>query len=191
VVFTGSKTERFTPLRSEERTDRQKALVEQVESGKIEGGTAGPLNVLLRSPELGEAILRYGAYERFHMPLPARLRELAALIAIRNWSSSYLLYEHLRTAGQAGLSNAVFNDIAAGKRPNGLGPDEETVYDFCAELLRTTQVSDTTFNAAKKQLGERGVVEIMGEIGYYQTAAMLLNVDRYPFLPNRIPDIPK
>jgi 4-carboxymuconolactone decarboxylase len=191
VRFSGSNTERFTPLRPEEMTDRQKALVGQVESGKIEGGTAGPLTVLLRSPELGEAILRYGAYERFHMPLPAKLRELAALITIRNWSSSYLWYEHSRTASQAGLSNAVINDIAAGKRPAGLGPDEEAVYDFCSELLRTTQMSDATFNTAKKQLGERGVVEIMGEIGYYQTAAMLLNVDRYPFVPNRIPDIPK
>src|SRR5262245_24656417 len=38
-------------------------------------------------------------------------------------------------------------------------------------------MTDATFNVSKRQLGERGVVEIMGEIGYYQTAAMLLNVD--------------
>jgi hypothetical protein len=92
-VFTGSSSRRFAPLRPEERTDRQKALAGLVESGKIEGGTAGPLTVLLRSPEPGEAILRYGAYERFHVPLPARLRELAALITIRNWSSQYLWYK--------------------------------------------------------------------------------------------------
>jgi hypothetical protein len=46
-------------------------------------------------------------------------------------------------------------------------------------------MTDATFNMARMQVGERGVVEILGEIGYYQTAAMLLNVDRYP-LPNRI-----
>jgi 4-carboxymuconolactone decarboxylase len=189
-VFTGSSRGRFTPLRPEEMTDRQKALVDLVESGKIEGGTAGPLAVLLRSPGLGEAILRYGAYERFHMPLPARLRELVALITIRNWSSQYLWYEHVRAASQAGLSNTVINNIAEGKRPSGLGPDEEAVYNFCAELLRTTQMTDATFNMAKTKVGERGVVEIMGEIGYYQTAAMLLNVDRYP-LPNRTDGGPK
>ena len=70
---TTGNSARFTPLRSEEMTDRQKALVDLVESGKLEGGIAGPLAMLLRSPELGEAILRYGAYERFHMPLPAKL----------------------------------------------------------------------------------------------------------------------
>jgi 4-carboxymuconolactone decarboxylase len=182
--FTTSNTARFAPLRPEEMTDRQKALAEQVKSEKIEGGTAGPLTVLLRSPELGEAILRYGAYERFHMPLPAKQRELVALITIRNWNSQYLWYEHERTALQAGLSIAVINDIGVGQRPSGLGPGEEAVYNFCAELLRTTQMTDVTFNEAKSRLGERNVVEIMGEIGYYQTAAMLLNVDRYP-LPGR------
>lgn len=174
---------RFAPLRKEEMTDRQKALVDLVESGKIEGGTAGPLTMLLRSPELGEAILRYGAYEGFHVPLAAKLRELVALIAIRSWSSQYLWNEHSLAAARAGLSRMVIDNVAEGKRPAGLSSDKEAVYDFCAELLRTTQVTDNTFNAAKKQVGERGVVEIMGEIGYYQTAAMLLNTDRY-----RLPD---
>lgn len=59
--------DRFKPLTTEEMTEPQKALLEQVTSGKIEGGTGGPLNVLLRSPELGAGILRYGAYERFSL----------------------------------------------------------------------------------------------------------------------------
>jgi 4-carboxymuconolactone decarboxylase len=183
--FTAGNSARLTPLRSEEMTDRQKALVDLVQSGKLEGGTAGPLTVLLRSPELGEAILRYGAYERFHMLLPARLRELIALVTIREWSSQYLWYEHRSAASQAGLSDAVIKNIAEGKRPAGLSLDEEAVYNFSTELLRTTQMTDATFSTAKNRLGERGVVEIMGEIGYYQTAAMLLNMDRYPS-PDRI-----
>ena len=61
VSFTTGNSARFTPLHSEEMTERQKAFLDLVESGKLEGGTAGPLKVLLRSPELGEAILRYGA----------------------------------------------------------------------------------------------------------------------------------
>jgi 4-carboxymuconolactone decarboxylase len=183
-TFTISNRARFTPVRSEEMTDRQKALVDLVESGKIEGGTVGPFSVLLHSPELGEAILRYGAYERFHMPLPARLKELAALITLRTWSSPSLWSEHRRAASEAGLSESVIRNIAEGKRPSGLGSDEEAVYSFCAELLRTTQMTDATFNVAKKHLGEGGVVEIMGEIGYYQTAAMLLNADHY-FLADR------
>jgi 4-carboxymuconolactone decarboxylase len=188
-LFTTSDRRRFPPLRPDETTDRQKALSELVESGKIEGGQEEPLTVLLRSPELGEAILRYGAYERFHMPLPAKLRELVALITIRAWTSRYLWYGHRLAASRAGLSAAVIENIGAGQRPTALGPDEEAVYNFCAELLRTTQVTDANFNTAKKQVGELGVVEIMGEIVYYQTAAMLLNVDRYGLLNGGAPEI--
>jgi 4-carboxymuconolactone decarboxylase len=184
-----SNAARFKPLSIEDMTPRQKTLMDLVESGKIEGGTAGPLNVLLRSPELGEAILRYGAYVRFHTPLSAKLTELAALITIRNWTAQFPWYTHHRTARQAGLSGAIVDAIAQGRRPAGLQPDEQAVYNFCAELLRTTQMSDTTFNAAKQQLGERGVVEIMGIMGYHLTIAMLLNMDRYPLPDGAMPEL--
>jgi 4-carboxymuconolactone decarboxylase len=185
-ISTGA---RFVPLRQAELTSRQKALVDLVESGKLEGGTDGPVTVLLRSPELGEAILRYGAYERFHTSLSARAREITALLTIRNWYSQYLWYEHHRAAAEAGLSDPVIKNIAEGKRPSGLSPDEEATYNFCAELLRTTQMTDATFNMAKRQLGERNVVEMMGAIGYYQTAAMLLNIDRYPLPDGVAPEL--
>jgi 4-carboxymuconolactone decarboxylase len=181
--------ERFKPLTTEEMTPPQKALMDLLVSGKIEGGTRGPLNVLLRSPDLGEGILRYGAYERFHAPLPAKLNELTALITIRHWTTQFPWYAHHRAATQAGLSEAVISAIAEGKRPAGLQPDEQAVYNFCAELLRTTQMSDATFNAAKLQLGERGVVEIMGVMGYYQTVAMLLNTDRYALPDGVAPEL--
>jgi 4-carboxymuconolactone decarboxylase len=58
--------------------------------------------------------------------------------------------------------------------------DEEAVYDFCNELLNTRQVSDATFSAARAKLGERGVVDLIGVMGYYHLVSMLLNVDRYP-----------
>jgi 4-carboxymuconolactone decarboxylase len=181
--------DRFKPLTTEEMTEPQKVLLDLVVSGKLEGGTGGPLNVLLRSPELGQGILRYGAYERFHTPLSAKLNELTALITIRNWTSQFPWYAHHRAGAQAGLSEAVIGAIAEGRRPAGLQPDEQAVYNFCTELLRTTQMSDATFNAAKQQLGERGVVEVMGIIGYYQTVAMLLNTDRYPLPDGVAPEL--
>jgi 4-carboxymuconolactone decarboxylase len=181
--------DRFKPLGIAEMTPRQKALFDLLESGTIEGGTGGPVNVLLRSPELGESILRYGAYERFHTPLAAKLTELTALMTIRNWTSQFPWYAHHRAATQAGLSETVIQAIAEGKRPLGLQADEQAVYNFCAELLRTTQMSDATFNAAKQPLGERGVVEVMGLMGYYQTLAMLLNTDRYPLPDGVAPEL--
>jgi 4-carboxymuconolactone decarboxylase len=59
-------------------------------------------------------------------------------------------------------------------------PDEAAAYDFCRELLETKQVSDATFRAAVNAVGERGVVDLLGVMGYYQLVSMALNVDRYP-----------
>jgi 4-carboxymuconolactone decarboxylase len=177
--------ERFKPLTTDEMTPAQAKLMELLTSGKIEGGTRGPVNTLLRSPDIGEGILRFGAYERFHGPLPAKLSELAALVTIRNAGAQFPWYAHHRAGAQAGLSEAVVSAIAHGKKPAGLQPDQRAVYSFTAEVLRTGQVSDATFGAAKQQLGECGVDDLMGLIGYYQTVSLLTNVDRYP-LPDGV-----
>jgi 4-carboxymuconolactone decarboxylase len=177
--------ERFKPLTTDEMTPAQKNLMDLLVSGKIEGGTRGPVNILLRSPDIGEGILRFGAYERFHSPLPMKLNELAALVTIRNAGAQFPWYAHHRAGVQAGLSEAVVSAIAQGRKPAGLQADEQAVYNFTAEVLRTGQVSDATFAAAKQQSGERGVVEVMGVIGYYQTVSLLTNVDRYP-LPDAV-----
>ena len=67
--------------------------------------------------------------------------------------------------------------------------DEEIVYNFCAELLNTRQVSDASFAAAKTKLGERGVVDLIALVGYYHLVSMLLNVDRYPLPQGATPEL--
>jgi 4-carboxymuconolactone decarboxylase len=68
-------------------------------------------------------------------------------------------------------------------------PDEEAVYNFCTEVLNTKQASDATFQAAKEKFGERGVVDLMGVVGYYQFVSLLLNVDRYPLADGAQPEL--
>ena len=143
--------DRFKPLAYPRMTAEQRALTDLVLTGKIEGGANGPMNVLLRSPEYGEAILRYGAFVRFHASLPMKLNELAALVAIRYWGAQFPWYAHHCAGTQAGLTEATIAAIAEGRRPASLPSDEQVVYNFSAELLKTTQMSDATFNAAKER----------------------------------------
>src|SRR5207247_2201052 len=81
---------------------------------------------------------------------------------------------------EAGLSESIIQAIAAGKRPSSMDPAETVVYNFGNELLNSKQVSDPVFKAAVEKFGERGVVDLIGVMGYYQLVSMLLNVDRYP-----------
>lgn len=129
---------------------------------------------------MGDLGQQFGAATRFATTVPRKLYELAIIVTARHWSSQFEWYAHRRGALQAGISQAVVDAIAQGRRPAALPPDEKAVYDFATELLETKQVSDASFAAAKSLLGERGVVELINVMGWYGTVSMYLNVDRYP-----------
>ena len=54
--------------------------------------------------------------------------------------------------------------------------DETALYDFCTELYRDKNVSDAVFKAALSRFGERGIMDLIGIIGYYDIASMALIV---------------
>jgi len=143
-------------------------------------GMGGPFNVLLRSPEMGDLAQKLGEYARFRPAVPAKLRELAIIVTARHWTAHYEWNAHRNAAAQAGLSADIVTAIANRRRPTGMQPDEEAIYNFATELLETKQVSDAAFKAVADRFGEKGVVDVIGVMGYYQLVSMLLNVDRYP-----------
>ena len=180
--------DRFKPLTYDEMTPAQKTMIEHLLSGP-RAGADGPFNVLLRSPEMGDLAQQFGASMRFNSSIPRKLNELAIIITARYWTSQYEWQAHHRAALQAGLSPTIADAIAQGKRPTGMQNDEETVYNFCVELLNTKQVGDATFKAVKDAFGERGVVDLIGVMSWYQMVSMLLNTDRYPVQEGTQPEL--
>jgi 4-carboxymuconolactone decarboxylase len=171
--------DRFKPLTYTELNPEQKKLADDVLAGD-RGTLNGPYNVFLRSPEMGDLAQKFGAYTRFHSAVPKKLNEFAIIITARYWNSQYEWLAHSKYAVDAGLGADTIDAVKNGKRPPAMKPDEEVVYNFCSELLDSKQVSDKNFNAAKSQLGEQGVVDLIAVVGYYHLVAMTLNVDRYP-----------
>jgi 4-carboxymuconolactone decarboxylase len=180
--------DRFKPLTYDQMTPPQKAMVEHIMTGP-RASMDGPYNVLLRSPEMGDLAQQFGAAMRYKSSLPPKLNEFAILITARTWTSQHEWVAHHRAALQAGLSAAICDAIAVGKRPASMQPDEEAIYNFTTELLNTKQVGDATFAAVKDKFGERSVVDLVGVVGYYQLVSMLLNVDRYPVAPGVTPEL--
>lgn len=176
--------DRFHPLSYAEMTTPQKTMVQHILSGE-RTSLDGPFNVLLRSPEMGDLAQQFGASMRFHSSLPRKLNELAIIVTARYWTSQYEWYAHRRAAHENGLSEEVIQAIAQ-KRPPKLDADELLVYTFCTEMLNTKQISDATFTSVKNRFGERGIVDLIGVMGYYQLVSMALNADRYP-LPEGVP----
>jgi 4-carboxymuconolactone decarboxylase len=173
---------RFAPLSYDTMSPEQKKLVESILAGP-RTSLDGPFNVLLRSPEMGDLAQKFGAYARFHSSLPPRLNEFAILITGRFWTAQFEWQAHHKNALAAGLNPALIDAVAAGKRPASMQPDEEAVYNLCTEILNNRHVSAATFQAAKEKFGERGVVDMLAVVGYYQFVSMLLNTDEYPLPP--------
>ena len=181
--------DRFKPLTYEEMTPEQKTLTDHIMNGPRHN-MDGPFNVLLRSPEVGELAQQMGLQFRFHSSLPTKLNEFAIILMARLWTVQFEFAAHHRLALAAGLSPAIADAVIAGKRPASMAPDEEAIYNFCMELVNKKEVSDATFNAVKSKFGERGVVDLIGVMGYYHMVSMLLKVDRYPMPAGAKPELP-
>ena len=180
---------RFKELTPETMTPEQRRVADAIQSGPRGAGLRGPFNALLRSPELADYVQKVGEYVRFKSSVPARLNELAIIIAGRRWTAQYEFYAHRRLALQAGLKPEIADAVAEGRRPEGMEEDEAIVYDFATELLQTGQVSDATYERALGKFGERGVIDLVGAVGYYTVVSLVLNVAQVPLPPGETPPL--
>ena len=166
--------ERFPILSPEQMTPAQRQVADAIMAGPRKT-LGGPFNAWLRSPDLADKLQRVGEQLRFHSSVPARLNEFAILITARAWDADYEWYAHYPLALKAGLRPQVAADLAKGQRPRGMAADEAAVYDFVTELRATHRVSDPTYSAAHKVLGDQGVIDLVALSGYYDMVSMTLN----------------
>jgi 4-carboxymuconolactone decarboxylase len=184
--------ERFSELRLDQLTPEQQKMATMLTTPPRNSAlNSGPFNAYARSPGLGLLLLQVSDYVRFNSALPPRLSEFAIMIAARQWSQPYEWRAHYPLAIKGGLDRQVLVDLGAGTRPQGMKEDETALYDFCTELYRDKNVSDAAFKAALTKFGERGIMDLIGIIGYYDIASMALIVqkatgkpgDEAPLLP--------
>ena len=173
---------RLKQLTREEMTPEQQRIADDIMSGPRGGSTGlqGPFNAWMRSPGLCDPAQKVGAYCRFGTSLSTALSEIAILVTGRHWRSNFEFWAHVRLARKAGVAESKIEAIAAGKRPDDLSEEEAVVHDVAKELLETTRVSDANYERAKALFGEKGVVDLVGIVGYYSLVALTLNAVRQP-----------
>jgi 4-carboxymuconolactone decarboxylase len=171
--------DRFSELRLDQLTPEQQQMAKHLKTpprnSELNGG---PFNAYARSPGLGLLLLQVSDYVRYNSSLPPRLSEFAILIAARQWSQPYEWRAHYPLAIKGGLDRQILVDLGAGKRPQRMNEDEAALYDFCTEMYRDKNVSDAAFKAALAKFGERGIMDLIGIIGYYDIASMALIVQK-------------
>ena len=178
---------RLPTLAVEKFTPEQSALADSIKSGpRGQFKMSGPFAVYLHSPAYGELAQKLGGHVRFKTSVPPRLSELAILVTAQHWKASYEWVAHAVIAEKQGVKPQTIRDIQAGRAPKSAPRDEMAIYKFVKELYATKRVSNAAYARVHKLLGDSGVVELVGILGYYVLISMTLNVFRMP-LPRGTP----
>lgn len=164
---------RPVPLDMDAFTPRQREVYDAIASGP-RGVVEGPLRVWMQSPELAQQAQSLGAFCRYGTSLPSRLSELAILVTGSVWQAGFEWHVHAPIGVAAGLAPATVEAIRRGERPDTLLEDETAVYAFSHALVVSRRVGDDDYVRAEAVLGQAGVVELVGILGYYGLISMTI-----------------
>src|SRR6201747_209838 len=166
---------RFLPMKAEQLNPEQKKWADMISAPPRNAKFFNPpYRAYITNPDLANRLTAMSEYLRWNTSLPPRLSELAILITARQWTAQYEWYAHYPLALKGGLDPKVADAVAAGKRPEAMKDDEAALYDLTTELYRDKKVSDPVYKAALEKFGERGIMDIIGIIGYYDLVSMTL-----------------
>ena len=180
--------DRMPPIPADKFTEAQKKSAEEITSGPRKE-LVGPFIPLLRSPEFMSRLQKVGEYLRFNTKLGSNISEFIILLTARQWTQQFEWDSHEMLALKAGINAETIKAIAEGRRPAGMSPDEQMVYDYCTELRLHQSVSDPVYAQIANRFGEQGVIDITGLCGYYTLLGMIMNVARTPLPPGKTPPL--
>jgi len=176
-----SPSPRLPALAMENLTTEQQALVDAIKSGpRGRFIMEGPFAAYLHAPAFGQLAQKLGGHLRFGTSLPPRLSELAILVTAHFWKAQYEWMAHAAIAEKQGVKPATIRDIQSGRAPKSAPRDETAIYALVKELYATRRVGDANYKRVHKLIGDAGMVELAGILGYYVMVSMILNVFRMP-----------
>ena len=188
VPFTAVAQDRMPPIPADKLTPAQRNAIAEFKTARG-AEISGPFVPLLRSPEVMTRARAMGDYLRFKSALPPRLSEFVILVTARRWTQQYEWNAHQPLALQGGVKADVVKAIAEGRRPEQMAADEDAVYTLVEEVDRNHSVSDATYARAIAAVGEQGVVDTLGLVGYYSMLAMVMNTARTPLPAGAAPGL--
>ena len=138
-------------------------------------GVVGPnFQGLFNSPVATARFASFGEYLRFDADIPPRLKELAILSAAREANNDYVWTAHQRLAQEKGIVAPIIDAIRDGSAPAGLSGDDANVVRYAQELLVGHEISDETFGAVHRVLGDEGTIDLTLLILYYSSLSLAL-----------------
>ena len=164
---------RLTPITSKEQVDpKHHAILDAILASR--GALQGPFTMFLHCPELAGRVAHLGAFVRFEGSLDMRVRVLAAMTVARELEALYVWGAQTGNARRQGVPESTITAIREG-HSRGLTPDDAQIVDFTRQLLQRHRVDAATAKALQKRLGNDGLIQLTGTIGYYAMLSMTVN----------------
>jgi len=153
--------------------DQRAACREAMEGAR--GKVPTPMIAWIRNAEFARRGQKLGELLRFQTTLEPRLSELAILVCGRHWTSHHEWTAHKREGLKAGLAPEVIAAIAKRRPPRLPDVRQKAVYEVSTALLSAGRIRSDLYARGVEALGERGMVELVGILGYYSLVALTLN----------------
>jgi 4-carboxymuconolactone decarboxylase len=147
----------------------------------------GPFNAFVQAPDVGRHLEPLGMVMRFGSSVERRLAEIAILTVAARWKAEFEWQAHVRVARDFGVPGAVIDAIARGDDPPFTADDERAVHKVATQLTETGQLGQEAHDAARRLLGDAGLVELVTMIGYYTLVSFILNAFTVPLPPGAEP----
>ena len=166
---------RFLLKEGSELSSESKAVAREICEG-ARGEVPAPLRAWLINPRFASMSQNLGQYLRFNSSLPRKLSELSILCVAKFWGSPFEWEVHKKDALKAGLSLDTIDAIDLGSMSTFESEIERLIYKFCTDTLEKKHVDDDTYQSLHSEIGEQGILDLIGIMGYYTLISLTLNV---------------
>jgi 4-carboxymuconolactone decarboxylase len=150
--------------RSDDLDETQRRVFDRIVASR--GRMIRPFEVLLHTPEIGEAIAEVGARLRFGSSLPDHDRELLTLVVGVAHGCAFVWDSHMDLARSAGVREVVLEFLRGGPQPD-LTELEKLIITSVRDLCATATMPSARFDELRDHYGDVGAVEIATTVGYY------------------------
>jgi 4-carboxymuconolactone decarboxylase len=145
------------------------------DAAKAKGGPlGGPYYAYIRLPKLFEAAQNLRG-TLAGGPLSRREQQVVNLTVARHWGARYPWFAQVRASLAVGIDQSVIDAINARGTPNLPDARERTCHAVAGELLANKGLSDQSYAAAEKTMGEESMVALVASIGSFSTTCMTAN----------------
>lgn len=135
-------------------------------------GMVGPFGIQMYNPRYQAIVRQLNQFLRSEASgLTPHVQEVAILVACREVNADFEWTAHEGLAQKAGVDQKIIDAIKYRRNTTGLPDEDAAIIQLGREIYRQKKVSSETFARANKLYGPSRLVNIVGLMGFYSTAA--------------------